>query len=446
MLDSEQSETSVRAVFNLAWPVMVSMLSYTLMSVVDTLFVSRLGTDPLAAVGLAAVVVFFTQSFGAGLMGGVRILVAQATGANQPELAARFGWQGLWIALPLGVLMASLSLLPPSMFSLLGATHPVAELSDQFFSIRVLGAPLVLTNLAMSAWFQGRGDTKTPMHATLVGNGINILLDPLLIFGLYGFPRLGVAGAATATVIAMLVQVIYLASRIRPLIAHAPAHADRRLLHPLWVTGAPVGVRYVLEMGSFVVFSSMITFVGPVELAAHIIVVRICSISFLPGHAVGEAAGVLVGQFVGAGRHALARPVILSATKLAVGIMVSWGFIFWLFPAHLVAPFNAESAVADVAIRVLLVAAAFQLFDAVVMAVAGGLNGAGDTRWVMVVSLLCAWLIKVPFAYLFAFNAGLGAQGAWLGFTVELVILSALLVWRASGDRWLHHAVLPPAG
>ena len=143
MAGSAHSEASMGAVFGLAWPIMVSMLSYTLMSVADTLYVSRLGTDPLAAVGLAAVLVFFTQSFGAGLMSGVRILVAQATGSEQRALAARLGWQGLWIAAPLGVAMASLSLLPPALFGLLGATDSVAEFADQFFSIRVLGAPLV---------------------------------------------------------------------------------------------------------------------------------------------------------------------------------------------------------------------------------------------------------------------------------------------------------------
>ena len=443
---ADKNKTSVRAVFDLAWPVMVSMLSYTFMSVVDTVFVSRLGTDPLAAVGLASILVFFSQSFGAGLMGGVRVLVAQTTGAGEHATAARISWQGLWIAIPLGAAVATLSLLPPSLFSLLGATESVAELGDQFFNIRVLGAPLVLTNLAISAWFQGRGDTKTPMRAALFGNSINVVLDPLLIFGLLGMPKMGIAGAATATIIAMFVQVVYLFRAIWPHIHETPRRADSTLLAPLWRIGAPIGVRYILEMGSFVAFSSMITFVGPVSLAAHIIVVRICSISFLPGHAIGEAAGVLVGQFVGAKRHDLARPVMWSATKLAVAIMMSWGLIFWLGPTVLLKPFNAETGVIDIAVSILLIAAAFQIFDAVVMAVSGGLNGAGDTRWVMGVSLLGAWFIKVPFAYWFIFGLDLGAPGAWLGFTVELVVLSIFLVRRARGNEWLEHTVLPDSG
>ena len=432
--------TSVRAVFNLAWPVMVSMLSYTAMSVCDTLFVSRLGTDPLAAVGLAGILVFFSQSFGAGLMGGVRVLVSQSTGAQNHEIARRYGWQGLWLALPIGVTMSALSLLPPSLFLLLGATDSVSIYADEFFSIRVLGAPLVLLNIALSAWFQGRGDTKTPMHSTLIGNAINIGLDPLLIFGLWGFPALGIAGAATATVISLFVQVLYLAAQIRPHLAGTPNSVDTALLASIWHLGAPIGVRYVLNMGSFVVFSAMITLVGSVELAAHVIVVRICSVSFLPGHAVGEAVGVLVGQFIGAKQKENCRPVVGSALKLAAGIMVSWGVVFILIPTVLIGPFDAEPAVVEVAQSLLMVAAVFQLFDAIVMATSGGLNGAGDTRWVMLASLACAWFIKVPAGYVGAFILEMGAVGAWMGFTLELLVLAALCSHRIRGSRWLRDA------
>ena len=436
-------DTSVRAVFDLAWPVMVSMLSYTTMSVVDTLFVSRLGTDPLAAVGLASILVFFSQSFGAGLMSGVRVLISQATGANEHTLARRFAWQGIWMAIPLGIMMAALSLLPPDLFHLLGATDSVAFLADDFFDIRVLGAPLVLTNIALSAWFQGRGDTKTPMHASLWGNAINIGLDPILIFGLLGAPALGIAGAATATVMSLFIQVLYLGLNIREQIRGVPNFIDLRLCRSVWHIGAPIGVRYMLNMGSFVVFSSMITMVGAAELAAHIIVVRICSISFLPGHAIGEAAGVIVGQFVGAQQKGSCRPVVVSAIKLSASIMVSWGFIFITIPALLIAPFAAAPDVSLTAQKLLYVAAAFQLFDALVMSIVGGLNGAGDTRWVMVSTLACAWFIKVPAGYFGAFVLGLGAVGAWLGFTVELLVLSALCIRRVCGQRWLNRAELP---
>ena len=443
---AEKQETSVRAIFELAWPIMISMLSYTAMSVIDTLFVARLGTDPLAAVGLAAVLVFFTQSFGAGLMSGVRVLVSQSTGAKDPKTAALLGWQAIWIGVPLGIVMSLLSLAPPDLFYLLGANETVAEYSDRFFSVRVLGAPLVLLNIGISAYFQGRGDTKTPMRATLLGNGINIVMDPLLIFGLWGWPQLGVAGAALATISAMLIQVIYLFWKALPELRKVDNTSNKRLIKATFSMGVPIGVRYMLEMGSFVVFTTMVTHVSPIELAAHISVVRICSVSFMPGHAVSEAAGVLVGQFVGANRSHLARPVIHSAIRLAIGIMASWGLIFLTIPDLLVLPFDTEPAVAAVAAQVLVIAAAFQVFDALVMAISGGLNGAGDTRWVMVSSLLAAWLIKVPLAYLGTLVLGFGAAGAWCAFTIELVVLSFVFLHRMRGQAWLRGAALPPAG
>lgn len=435
-------DTSVRAVFALAWPVMVSMLSYTLMSVVDTLWVARLGMAPLAAVGLAAVMVFFSQSFGAGLMGGIRVLVSQATGAGNHRIASALGWQALWMALPLGVLVAAASLLPSSMFYPLGATGAVAEYADQFFSIRVLGAPAVLMNLAMTAWFQGRGDTRTPMKATIIGNAVNLVLDPLLIFGLWGMPELGVGGAALATVISLIFQVIYLSRNIRPHLDLKDSSVDGALMKASWDLGFPIGVRYSLQMGSFVVFSSMISWVGEAQLAAHVIVLRICSLSFLPGHAIGEACSVLVGQFVGAGRSELARPVVHSALKLAVLIMMFWGIMFVTFPNQLLMPFGATIEVANVAQNLLLIAAVFQVFDAVTMSSQGGLNGAGDTRWVMISSLTCAWLLKLPAGYLGAVVLGLGAAGAWLGFTLELLVLSALTWNRVRGQEWLRGAAL----
>ena len=441
-MEAQSEDTSVRAVFELAWPVMVSMLSYTLMSVVDTLWVARLGMAPLAAVGLAAVMGFFSQSFGAGLMGGVRVLVAQATGAGDHVVARTMGWQALWMALPLGVLVSSVSLLPASMFYPLGASGAVAEYADQFFSIRVLGAPVVLINLAMTAWFQGRGDTRTPMKATLIGNGVNLTLDPLLIFGLWGLPALGVGGAALATVVSLMVQVAYLSWHIRPHLDLKSSSVDFELMKSSWNLGFPIGVRYSLQMGSFVIFSSMISWVGENHLAAHVIVLRICSISFMPGHAVGEACSVLVGHFVGAGRSNLARPVVRSALKLAVGIMVFWGVVFVVCPDQLLLPFGATIEVAGLAKDLLIVAAIFQVFDAVTMASQGGLNGAGDTRWVMVSSLSCAWFLKLPAGYLGAVVFGLGAVGAWLGFTLELFILSMLTWNRVRGGQWLRGAAL----
>ncbi len=431
------SGTSVRDVFRLAWPVMVSMLSYTAMGVVDTLFVSRLGTEPLAAVGFAATLVFTSQSFGAGLMAGVRVVVAQLHGAGQDRLGIRVAWQGLWLAAGLGVVVACLSMLGPGIFSQLGASTTVALHADGFFAIRVMGAPAVFCILCLSAWFQGRGDTRTPMVATLLSNGLNIVLDPIFIFG-WGFvPALGVSGAALSTVISLCLGMGFMVLRSHRALSTEDAGPSRLLMRAVVRMGGPIGVRYFLEMCSFAVFAAMLATVGAIDLAAHVVVVRIISVSFLPGHAVSEATGVLVGQFVGAGTRERAWEAFRSALWLSIAIMAGCGVFFIVVPGVLLWPFQAEAGVVIVARDLLLIAAIFQVFDAFVMAAHGAMNGAGDTRFVMVSSVIVTWVVKLPIAWWLAMVVGMGASGAWIGLTAEIVVLGVVCWFRIRSGRWL---------
>jgi MATE family multidrug resistance protein len=429
----------VRAVFRLAWPVMVSMLSYTTMSVVDTLYIARLGTDQLAAIGLAMVAVFTSQSFGVGLMAGVRVMSAQFTGAGVPNRAIRATWQGLWVGIGFGLVVATFSALGPGFFRALGATSTVAMHANAFFVIRVLAAPVLFTTLAMSAWFQGRGDTRTPMVATLLSNGLNIILDPIFIFGWGPAPELGVGGAAFATVMSMMAGWTFLAWRIhRPLVS-VSAMPSLALLRSLWRFGGPIGLRYVLEVGSYMVFSAMLAHVGAIDLAAHVVVVRIVSVSFLPGHAIGDAAGVLVGQFIGAHARERSREAYRSALRLSVAIMMAWAVVFVALPDALLAIFGVEPEVVALGRYLMYIAAGFQLFDAVVMSAQGSLNGAGDTRFVMVSSVLVAWIVKLPLGWALAIPMGLGAIGAWLGLAAEIVVLAVVCWHRIRGHQWLQH-------
>jgi MATE family multidrug resistance protein len=436
------SGTSVRDVFRLAWPVMVSMLSYTAMGLVDTLFVARLGTVHLAAVGFAATLVFTSQSFGGGLMAGVRVVVAQLTGAGEHRQGTRAAWQGLWLAGVMGVVVAALSMLGPMIFVRMGASTAVALHADCFFAVRVLGAPVVFCSLALSAWFQGRGDTRTPMVATLISNGLNIALDPILIFGLGPVPALGVSGAATATVISLCLGAIYLALRARCALVAVPSSPSIGLLRSIWRLGGPMGVRYFLEMCSFAVFAAMLASVGAIELAAHVLVVRIISVSFLPGHAVSEATAVIVGQLIGAGQRLRAWAAFRSALRLSLGIMLGCGFVFVLVPHVLLMPFEVEAGVMRVALDLLLIAAVFQVFDAYVMAAHGAMNGAGDTRFVMICSVTITWLVKLPIAWWLAIELGMGAVGAWLGLTAEIVVLAIVCWTRIRSGRWLEHEMV----
>ena len=198
-------------VLGLAWPIMVSMLSHTAMSVVDTVFIGRLGTAPLAAIGLAITATWLLHAFVSGLLSGLKVAISQRVGAADEDGTARLAWQGLWLAGIAGTLVAAAGPLGGPLFALMGGSENVNAHATAFFSIRLLGAPMVFATLAMNAWFHGHGETRTPMMATLLGNAINITLDPILIFGIGPLPAFGVEGAAAATVAGLTASALWLA-------------------------------------------------------------------------------------------------------------------------------------------------------------------------------------------------------------------------------------------
>jgi MATE family multidrug resistance protein len=426
-------------VARLAWPITLSMLASTFMGLVDTLFVGRLGTAHLAAVGLAVTVVFLAQAFGMGLVTGLKIVVSHRTGAQDEDAVASLFWQALWISLAVGLATAATVPLWRPMLFVLGGDPEVGTLSYDYFSSRTLGAPLFLMFLGLSGWFHGRGDTRTPMVASMLCNVTNLMLDPLLIFGAGPIPALGVAGAGWATVLGFVPSVLWLlwfGHRVSPVITRP----DRTLLSDIWRLGLPTSLRNVLNIGSYVLLSALLAQVGAVDLAAHIIAIRIVSVSFMPGYALGEAAAVWVGQSLGAGAPHRARQAWWAGCQLSVAVMSGWAVVFWTVPTLLVGVFGADPEVTAVAVTLLGVAAMFQTLDAVAMTTMSALNGAGDTRFVMITSVSSMWLVKLPVAWVFAVGLGMGAWGAWIGLTLETLAIAAVVVWRVRGDAWLTSA------
>lgn len=426
----------LRQVGRLAGPITVQMLSFTAMGVVDTLYVGWLGTGALAAVAFCAVTSHFLHAFGTGLLGGVRIAVSQSHGARREDAGHAAARQGLLLSVLLGVLVAAMAMFSEPLLRLLGAVGSMVELGARWLSIRLLAAPFWFGTLALGGWFQGRGDTRTPMRATLLANGLNIALDPVFIFGWGPLPALGVQGAALATFVGFAGGFVHLALHARRGLG-AGALLERPAVSRIWRLGSPAGLRALFEVGAWMAFCAMLARVGETAMAAHLVVIRVVSVSFLPGHAVGEAAGVLVGQAVGAGRERHAVEAWTAGMALGVVVMGGFSVVFHLVPGLALAPFGLEPAVFSVALLLLQVAVVFQVFDAVAMVGLAALNGAGDTRFVMVACMLTGWLLKLPLGWLLAVEWGAGAPGAWWALTAEIVVLGAVVLVRLRGRTWL---------
>ncbi len=434
----------IREVAHIAWPIVVGMLSYTAMGVADTLVVGWLGVVELAAVGLATTVVLLINSLFLGTLHGVKVLASQATGAAEHRRAIRVAWQGVLLAVPFGLLVIGLSAVDDRVFSLMGGPADVQEAARQYFTVRVLASPFWYVTVAMSDYFQGTGDTRTPMKVNLLVNGLNVALDLLFVFGLGPIPSLGIAGAAWATVAASVVGMLVIVPLFMRRVDVLPRR-DPELMRDVFTVGLPIGVKYVLHVGGFTVFTAVVARSGAVELAANQIALKVISMSFLPGAGIGEAATVLAGQYVGAREFGGLRRSFRAALKLSIGLMSVFGVVFWLVPHWLVGLFTADPAVIAHGSNLLLIAAVFQVFDAVEMTASGALNGTGDTRFTMWVSIIGSWGVLVPLSWLLGIVFDLGAVGAWIALTVQIVGASAVSTWRFRSEPWTRASPQPAA-
>jgi MATE family multidrug resistance protein len=426
------SEQPLRELLRLSWPITVSLLSFGVMTLVDTLFVSSIGTSALAGVGLAGTATFALYCFSFGLLRGTKVLVSQSIGAGRrDELGAHLG-AGIGVAVVLGLLTALLGHFVSGVLPFIAASDEAGRAAESYLEIRTLGAPIVLVFVALREYRYGESDTRSPMVAGLVGNAANIALNWLLVIHMH----LGVRGSATATVFGHsleLLVVLYAQSRYGFPIWGA------RLRHVLALVrvGIPTGIQFLLEMGSFAMLTAIVSSLGETQMAAHQIAIQVIHFSFLPTVALAEAGSVLAGQAVGSGRDLLVRRVAkdaLLASSLYTGL---WTLLLVFVGGPLVSIFTVEPVLAGVALSLLRVAALFQIADGAATVARGVLRGAGDVIVPARLGVLCAWFCTPPLAYFLGRVMGLGALGGWIGLLLEISALAGLCWYRLRGDAWL---------
>lgn len=282
------------------------------------------------------------------------------------------------------------------------------------------------------------------MLLNIAAHGTNIILDPILIFGWGPVPHLGVEGAAIATVIAQLVGMTlalthFFWNRFHTDIkamAAASSRALRDVGRAILRIGLPIGVHSAVSFAAFAVFTAVLARMGTVELAAHQIALKVVSLSFLPGHGIGQAASILTGQRVGARQFDQVKQVLKASLMVAITLMGLLGVVFFVFHQPITAIFTTDPDTRALAGQLLMVAAFFQLSDAMAMVTSQTLKGAGDTQFTMYTGIASSWFIMLPAAYYMGFILEWGAVGAWLGLVFEFLILSLILLARFLSGAW----------
>jgi MATE family multidrug resistance protein len=427
-----------------AWPIALGMVSYSAMTLVGTLFVARLGEEALAGVGLGGTLALAVQFFGFGTVRAVKTLLSQTMGAGRPDRVAPVLGAALVTSLALGAAATVVGLaLALALPTVLGSSGAVAAV---YLAIRVLVAPVATAQQALREALHGLGATRAAMVATVVANVVNVGADALFIFG-FGW---GVAGAAWGAVVAQFVETGVLVGVV--LVGGLPGHRGgrdgaaallrglraftRADLRTLVTLGLPTGVQFVLEVGSFAVLALLLARMGSTQLAAHQIALQVVHFAFLPAVAVGEAASVLAGNAVGAGRLELVPRVARRAALVTAAYTGAMTVAAGGFAPLLVSGFGAPAQVSEVAVRLLHVAAGFMVVDGAHVVVRCVLRGTGDVRIPAVVGVVTTWAMTPPLTWLLGMHLGLGAFGGWLGLLADTLLGAAILWWRLSCGGW----------
>src|SRR5262245_18680370 len=417
-------------------------MSSTLMGVIDTAMVGHLGATELAAVGFAHVWTWTLFSPLAGTASGVQTFVAQYHGAGDERRCGAWVWHALAILAPAAALAASaIGLAAPLGLALLGPSPALQASALAFLPGRLVG--LIGTTIAFAwlSFFRGIGDTRTPMLGSVLANVLNASLGYALIFGEFGFPRLGVAGSGIAIAVAEWWFALFLAvaaSRraLRSRYGTGPIAARRTEVRRVLRTGLPIGGQWLLDMGAFAVFTTFVARMSDASMAASQAFISLLSLSFMQASGLSVAAATLVGRYVGAGDLAAAARSFRTALALAAGLGGFVAVLFLTVPGALLGLFTKDADVLALGGPLLALGAAFQLLDALGITTTGALRGAGDTRWPFVVQASLAWFVFLPSAWILGIALGGGLTGVWAGGFVYVAALAAAFIARFPAGSW----------
>jgi MATE family multidrug resistance protein len=419
----------------LSWPVTVSMLSFSIMSLVDALFVGRLGPEQLAGVGLGGTMAYTLVSFGFGLVRGGKTLVSQAVGAGRRSEAGGYLGASLIVGFAFGLLAIAMSWPMGALISRTVATAAEGQHFRTYLMARALGAPSAMVFGALREVRYGEGDSRSPMVATIIANFVNLVLAYTFIFPLH----LGVAGAGYATAIAQtvepLVLVVYQQRRGWGISKMRREHVDAVVR-----VGVPLGLQSLLEMGAFALLATIVASMSPLQMAAHQIALQIVSFSFLPAFAIGESAAVMAGQAVGAVRDDLVLPIARLAARVVTSYTGFCSIAFFVLAGPIASAFTHDLALRAVAARLLRISVVFLTMDGLNLVSRAVLRGTGDVRFPAWVGVICSWVLTPPLAWLLGYHFGMGAFGGWLGLSGEVFVGAALQWLRLWRGGWLPHA------
>ena len=472
--------------WNIAWPTVLTMTSFTIMQFVDGWMVSLVGPLEFTAQGNGGIYSFVPIAFAMGMLSVVNTFVSQNLGAGHPERAPRYAWNAIAVAVMFWlIIMIPFGVALPSIFEAIHHTESAANvfigdaiggrapiglaasaiaatahhleqatlitLEGEYGRILVFGSVLVLSSRALNHFFYGMHRPRVVFVSTVIGNAANIAANYVLIFGALGFPELGLHGAAIGTVFGTAVELIipfcvFLGPKMnRELHTRRAWVPDRMTIRDLVRLGWPRGVTFANELLCWSIF--MVLLVGRFgtdHMTAGWIALKYMHLSFMPAVGISVAVTAVVGKYIGAGQPDTANHRAYLGVKLAVGYMGFCALCFVVFREPLVQLFvntddpKVAASILSIGMNVLICAAVFQVFDALAIAFSGALTGAGDTLVPGLANVVTSWMFTIGLGAVLAFVVPqLESIGPWIGAAMFIISLGTLLFirWQAGGWR-----------
>ena len=431
-----------QAIFILAVPMVLEMVMESVFAVVDIFFVSKLGPDAVATVGLTESVMTIVYAIGMGLSMATTALVSRRIGEKKKKEAGEVAFQAILLGLFISILIA----IPGVIFAkdflkIMGATEKMAEEGYLYPAVMFGSNAVIMLLFIINAVFRSSGDAAISMRVMWFANIINIILDPLLIFGIGPFPELGIMGAAIATSIgrgtAVLYQFYLLFSgshRIRLYLSNLKVKFEV-MWQILKISGGGI-LQNLIATSSWVFLVRIIAVSGPEALAGYTIAIRIIIFLLLPAWGLSNAASTLVGQNLGAKKPDRAERAVWVTGYVNMAFMGFMGLTLFIFPEFWVRLFINDAAVVENGILSLRIISAGFLFYALGMVMMQGFNGSGDTITPTKINFISFWLFEIPLAWLLAIVLNMGLTGASIAIVTAETLLALIALYLFRKGKW----------
>ncbi|QNF34565.1 MATE family efflux transporter [Adhaeribacter swui] len=423
--------------FFLAYPVVLSQLGHILVSVCDSIMVGRTGTLPLAAASLGNSIFTIFMVVGLGISLGITPLIAAADGRKNRRRISLLLINGVLICTVVGVLLFLMGYSFSPFLYYLNQPEQVVRLTIPYLNILFISLIPLMIFQGFRQFAEGLMLTRQSMYISVLANVVNFILNYLLVFGNLGFPKLGLNGAAIATLISRILMPIIMGIYVwqAPRFAEYRARAQAKIISYKHIRriiqlGFPIAVQMIFEMSAFSFSAIMIGWLGARELAAHQIAINIAAVTYMMANGIATATTIRVSNELGRGRYQQMREAGFSSMIMTLLFMLAMAALMVLGKHWIPSWYVTDVDVIQMAGGLLIIAALFQLSDGLQVVGLGALRGLEDVKVPGAISLLAYWVLGLPTGYLFCFKLGYGVNGIWLGLLTGLTIAALLLFFR----------------